>query len=282
MLIGESGTGKELAAQAIHHLSARSDKAFIAVNCAALPAELIQSELFGHEKGAFTGAHDRHIGRFEAANGGTLFLDEISDLPLELQINLLRFLEEREIERVGSHNSIAVDARVIAASHQDLAVAVKEGRFREDLYYRLNVLQLQLPRLCDRRDDIAVLAEHAFQRFFSEIQPRARGFSNAALRAMEQYHWPGNVRELNNLVCRAMVMAERRSITPADLGLEDYCLQSPQTKGLTLEESRMRAAKKAIEAGLRRTRNNVSQTARELRVSRTTLYRLMDELGCSP
>ncbi|MEN8206678.1 MAG: sigma-54 dependent transcriptional regulator [Pseudomonadota bacterium] len=276
LLIGESGTGKELTANAIHQLSRRKDNPFVAVNCAALPAELIQSELFGHEKGAFTGAHHRHIGRFEAANGGTIFLDEISDLPLKLQINLLRFLEEQEIERVGSTNSIAIDARVIAASHEDLDAAVKAGRFREDLYYRLNVLQLPIPRLCERMGDIPLLAEYAFKHFSSEIKPRARGFSRAALQAMQHYAWPGNVRELNNLVCRAMVMAEGRMITPADLGLEDI---NQQLAGQTLDETCMHAARHAIEAGLRRTRNNVSQTARELGISRTTLYRWMEKIG---
>ena len=278
LLIGESGTGKELTAHAIHQLSERRDNPFIAVNCAALPAELIQSELFGHEKGAFTGAHHLHIGRFEAADGGTIFLDEISDLPLKLQINLLRFLEEREIERVGSTSRIAIDARVVAASHEDLATAVKAGRFREDLYYRLNVLQLHLPPLRDRADDIVLLADFAFKQFSDEIQPRARGFSKTALQAMLRYAWPGNVRELNNLVCRAMVMAEGRLITAADLGLE---VNSLQIAGETLDETRAQAARAAVEAGLRRTRNNISQTARDLGVSRATLYRLMEKLGCS-
>lgn len=278
LLIGESGTGKELTAHAIHQLSERRDNPFIAVNCAALPTELIQSELFGHEKGAFTGAHHRHIGRFEAANGGTIFLDEISDLPMKLQINLLRFLEEREIERVGSTSSIAIDARVVAASHEDLATAVKAGRFREDLYYRLDVLQLHLPPLRDRVDDIVLLVDYAFKQFSSEIQSRARGFSKSALQAMLRYTWPGNIRELNNRVCRAMVMAEGRLITAANLGLEG---DNPQSTGKTLDESRTQAARTAVEDGLRRTRNNISQTARDLGVSRATLYRLMEKLGCS-
>lgn len=278
LLTGASGTGKELIANTIHQRSDRKDKPFIAVNCAALPAALIQSELFGHEKGAFTGAHNRHIGRFEAANGGTIFLDEISDIPLELQINLLRFLEESEIERVGSTNSIAVDARVIAASHEDLLAAVQDGRFREDLYYRLNVLQLKIPPLCERADDIVLLAEHTLNLFSGDIKTKSRGFSKAALQAMLHYGWPGNVRELINLVRRAMIMAEGRFITPADLGLED---NNQQPAGQTLDETRMHAVRHAIEANLRRTRNNISQTARELGISRTTLYRLMAKLGAT-
>jgi DNA-binding NtrC family response regulator len=276
LLTGASGTGKELIANTIHQLSDRKDKPFVAVNCAALPAALIQSELFGHEKGAFTGAHNRHIGRFEAANSGTIFLDEISDIPMELQINLLRFLEESEIERLGSTNSIAVDARVIAASHEDLLAAIRDGRFREDLFYRLNVLQLKIPCLCERTDDIVLLAEHTLHLFSGDIKTQSRGFSKSALQAMLHYGWPGNVRELINLVRRAMIMAEGRLITPADLGLED---NNQRPAGQTLDETRMHAARHAIEANLRRTRNNISQTARELGISRTTLYRLMAKLG---
>ncbi|MBI5042000.1 MAG: sigma-54-dependent Fis family transcriptional regulator, partial [Gammaproteobacteria bacterium] len=193
MLSGESGTGKELAALAIHRESERRYGPFLVVNCGALPAELIQSALFGHEKGAFTGAHRRHIGRIEAAHGGTIFLDEIGDLPIDLQVNLLRFLQESTIERVGGTETVPVNVRVIAASHIDLRDAVQKGRFREDLYYRLHVLQLHMPPLRDRQSDVDVLAHHFFAAFAAERNSNVRGYSPDALDAMRAYHWPGNV-----------------------------------------------------------------------------------------
>ncbi|MDQ2696831.1 MAG: sigma-54 dependent transcriptional regulator [Pseudomonadota bacterium] len=271
---GESGTGKELAAQAIHQQSGRAGKPFVAVNCGALPASLIQSELFGHEKGAFTGAHCRKIGRIEAANGGTLFLDEIGDLPLDQQVNLLRFLQEGTIERLGSPQTLRLDVRVVAATHANLKQAIAEGRFREDLYYRLNVLHLDMPPLRQRRDDIELLAQFYLQKFSQERPYSARGFSQQALQAMSAYDWPGNVRELINRIRRALLLCEHRAIGPADLGLER---RSSGRILMTLEQARAEAEKQAIQNCLRYTRNNVSEAARQLDISRVTLYRLMEK-----
>lgn len=276
MLAGESGTGKELAAQAIHRESSRRGGPFLAVNCGAIPPDLIQSVLFGHEKGAFTGAHRRHIGRIEAAHGGSIFLDEIGDLPLELQVNLLRFLQECTIERLGSSETLKVDVRVIAASHIDLQEAVRGGRFREDLYYRLNVLQLRMPPLRERLADIDALAQYFFLTFAEERNRNIRGFSPDALDAMRAYQWPGNVRELMNRVRRAIVMCEHSLITAVDLGLE---APGPVVVLGTLEAARDEAERRAIEATLRWCGNNVSETARQLGVSRITLYRLLRKFG---
>lgn len=276
MLSGESGTGKELAAQAIHRESSRRDGPFMAVNCGAIPPDLIQSVLFGHEKGAFTGAHRRHVGRIEAAHGGSIFLDEIGDLPLALQVNLLRFLQERTIERLGGTETLPVDVRVIAASHIDLQDAVCNGRFREDLYYRLNVLQLSMPLLRERTVDIDVLAQHFFMVFAEERNRNIRGFSSDALEAMRAYHWPGNVRELMNRVRRAIVMCEHNLITAAELGL-DAPEQMPTLR--TLEAARDEAERRAIETSLHCCGNNISEAARQLGVARITLYRLLRKYG---
>lgn len=276
MLSGESGTGKELAAQAIHRESNRRDGPFLAVNCGAIPPDLIQSVLFGHEKGAFTGAHRRHIGRIEAAHGGTIFLDEIGDLPLELQVNLLRFLQERTIERLGSTETLQVDVRVIAASHIDLHDAVRKGRFREDLYYRLHVLQLGMPPLRERLVDIDVLAQHFFMLFAEERNRNIRGFAPEALEAMRAYRWPGNVRELMNRVRRAIIMCENNLITAAELGLD---VPEPASSLCTLEAARDEAERRAIETTLRCCGNNVSAAARQLGVARITLYRLLRKYG---
>lgn len=277
-IAGESGTGKELAALAIHERSIRSGGPFIAVNCGALPPNLIQSELFGHEKGAFTGAHQRKIGRIESAAGGTLFLDEVGDLALDLQVNLLRFLQEKTIERVGGTEKIHVDARVIAATHVNLEQAVQEGRFREDLYYRMNVLSLKVPTLRDRAEDIELLARFFFEKFSKEKNHNVKGFRREALQTMSEYSWPGNVRELINRVRRAMVMCENRLITSADLGLERRASHRRLT---TLDEARTKAEKEVIQSSLRFNRNNVSQAARQLGVSRVTLYRLMEKFQIS-
>jgi DNA-binding NtrC family response regulator len=276
LISGESGTGKELSALAIHARSGRSEAPFVAVNCGALPANLIQSELFGHEKGSFTGAHQRKIGRIESAAGGSIFLDEIGDLSLELQVNLLRFLQAKTIERVGGTQSLPVDVRVIAASHVDLERAVADGRFREDLYYRLNVLHLRVPPLRERENDIELLARFFFDKFAAEKSPSVKGFSQQALRVMNSYSWPGNVRELINRVRRAMVMCENRLIGALDLGLER---RSSRRCIMTLAGARAAAEKEAIQSTLRHTRNNVSRAAQELRISRVTLYRLMDKYG---
>jgi DNA-binding NtrC family response regulator len=272
LVSGESGVGKELAAQQLHRYSTRCNGPFVPVNCGAIPASLIQSELFGYERGAFTGAAQSRIGMFESASGGTLFLDEIADLSLDLQTNLLRFLQERTISRVGSSQSIRIDVRVIAATHVDLEEAVAKGRFRQDLFYRLNVLALTVPPLRERKEDVAPLAKHFFERFGAEKNPRLLGFSTRALHAMEAHPWPGNVRELINRVRRAMVMAEGRLIKVGDLELEGR--PEPRLKE-DLGVVRVQAERRAIVTGLHRAEHNVSQAARDLGVSRMTLYRLM-------
>ncbi|MCO6440555.1 MAG: sigma-54-dependent Fis family transcriptional regulator [Nitrococcus mobilis] len=275
LIQGESGTGKELAAAAIHERSRRAKGPFVVVNCGALPSGLIQSELFGYERGAFTGAQQRKIGRIEAAHGGTLFLDEIGDLPFDMQVNLLRFLQEQTIDRVGGKEPIEVDVRVIAATHMDLEKAVADkGRFREDLYFRLNVLRLHMPPLRDRQDDIELLAWFFFNRFAAERGPAVKGFGRQALEAMNQHTWPGNVRELINRVRRAVVLCDKRLITPTDLGLER---RQAVRRTMTLAEARDAAERAAITGTLRQADGNVSQAARQLNVSRVTLYRLMEK-----
>lgn len=276
MISGESGTGKELAAHAIHNKSRRSAKPFIAVNCGSIHSSLIQTELFGHEKGSFSGAHRRHVGKIEAADGGTLFLDEIGDLPLELQVNFLRFLQEKTISRVGSSQQIPVDVRVITATHKDLKDAVQNGDFRDDLYYRLHVLALELPSLRDRKDDIEPLAQYFLHLFESESNHRIRGFSRSAIQRMHAYDWPGNVRELINRVERAVVMSEGALISPRDLDFKSEYLSRPVP---TLAEMRAEADMAAIRSALRSSGHNVTQAARLLGVSRVTLYRLIDKFG---
>ncbi|MCY1389309.1 Regulatory protein AtoC [Pseudomonas fluorescens] len=273
LIRGESGTGKELVARTLHRQSQRHSKPFIAINCGAIPEHLIQSELFGHEKGAFTGAHQRKVGRIEAANGGTLFLDEIGDLPLELQANLLRFLQEKHIERVGGSQLIPVDVRVLAATHTDLEAAIEKKRFREDLYYRLNVLQVATVPLRERHGDLAVLANH-FSHFYShETGRRPRSFSEDALIAMGKHDWPGNVRELANRVRRGLVLAEGRQIEARDLGLiSQHTLAAPMG---TLEEYKSRAERQALCDVLSRHSDNLSVAAKVLGVSRPTFYRLL-------
>lgn len=275
---GESGTGKELVAHLIHQHSSRAMAPFVTVNCGTLPPALIQSELFGHEKGSFTGAHERKIGKLEAAQGGTVFLDEIGDLPLLLQSNLLRFLQEKTIERVGSRQSLTVDARVIAATHVELEQAVKGGAFREDLYYRLNVLNINLPPLRERTGDVELLANAFLKKFSREHHRRVKGFSSQALRAMNNHPWPGNVRELINRIQRAVVMSESRLIRPQDLGLASRW----GAPSLTLDQARKRAETETVRHCLACNGNNVSQTAKQLGVSRVTLYRLMNKLEIEP
>ncbi len=279
LIHGESGTGKELVARAVHRHSARAAGPFIPVNCGALPSNLIQSELFGHERGAFTGAHQRKIGSLEAANGGVVFLDEIGDLPLELQANLLRFLEERTIVRVGATQRLQIDVRVVAATHVDLNQAVRQGKFREDLYYRLNVLQLNVPALRERLDDIELFSSYLLELFAAQKSALVQGFSRDALDAMRSYNWPGNVRELVNRVQRALIMGEHRLVTPEDLGLS---MPDDLSNVVNLSSARAAAEKEMIQLTLKAHDNNVSRAARELGVSRVTLYRLMDKLDIGP
>lgn len=272
LICGESGSGKELVALAIHEQSSRSGGTFVAINCGAMPSDLIQSELFGYERGAFTGATKEKIGLIEAAQDGTIFLDEIADLPMSMQANLLRFLQERTIFRVGGTKSIPVNARVVAASHVDLWEAVEQGKFRSDLFYRLNVLPISVPPLRERSDDIPMLLDEFFKTFLHEKSPRLKGFSNAATLALTEYTWPGNVRELMNRIRRAMILAEGRFITVEDLGLTGAM---PSSSHDVLINSRATAEKSAVIHSLLNAQHNVSKAARTLGISRMTLYRLM-------
>jgi DNA-binding NtrC family response regulator len=272
---GESGTGKELTARAIHERSTRAGGPFVAVDCAAIAPTLIHSELFGYEKGAFTGAGQRKIGRIEVAQGGTLFLDEIGDLSLELQGNLLRFIQDSTIQRVGSTRPIEVNVRVIAATHIDLERAVKQGTFREDLYYRLNVLRLELPPLRERGSDVEVLARYFLAQFAKDSSKSIRGYTKQAIDAIRRHTWPGNVRELINRVRRAVVMCDGAWITPRDLDLERGIIQGIQI--MPLDAARDSAERKALDQAMKLCNNNYSAVARMLGVSRVTLYRLLEK-----
>jgi two-component system response regulator HydG len=278
LIAGESGTGKELVARALHAASRRAKGPFVAVNCGALPPTLIHSELFGHQRGAFSGATSARHGLIEEAGGGTLFLDEIAELPLDTQATLLRFLQERRIVRVGSVHEVVVDTRVIAASHIDLEAAVEAGAFRDDLFFRLNVLHLGVPPLRERREDIPRLARHVYAQAAAENPVVARGFHSDAIAAMLAYRWPGNVRELYNRVQRAVVMCERPLIRAEDLGLTGA--QCGAAGDLQL--ARTEAEKCAIRDSLERVSHNVTLAARDLGVSRMTLYRLMAKHSITP
>ena len=269
---GESGSGKELVAHAIHTHSRRASGPFVPVNCGALQTSLIQSELFGHERGAFTGAMTAKIGLIESANGGTIFFDEIGDMPLDTQVTLLRFLQEGTIMRVGSTREIRLDVRVVAASHVDLEAAFNANRFREDLFYRLNVLPLHVPPLRERKDDLASLAQAIFQRYSEEKAAHVKGFSSRAILAMKSYDWPGNVRELSNCIRRAMVLAEGSLIQASDMNLPLPPSKHADALLVTVRASTERAAICEI---LQVNGNNVTTSARMLGISRMTLYRLM-------
>lgn len=276
LIMGESGTGKELVARAIHRLSIRQDKPFIVINCGAIPENLLESELFGHEKGAFTGAHIQRKGRIEMTEGGILFLDEIGELPLSLQVKILRFLQEKVVERVGGRELIEVDARVIAATNRDLKEAMKDGRFREDLYFRLGVIMISLPPLRKREGDIILLAKNFLEQYADENRRKVKGFTSQAINAIEQYTWPGNVRELENRIKRAVIMAEGRKITSADLELEAV---QPEYEKMGLKKARDALEKELILKALARNQGNVTKAAIELEVSRPTLYDLMEKCG---
>jgi two-component system NtrC family response regulator len=275
LLLGESGTGKELLARGLHTASPRSDERFVAINCAAIPENLLESELFGYEKGAFTGAGKTTPGKIETAHRGTLMLDEIGDLPMSLQAKLLRFLQERVIERVGGRQEIPVDVRIVCATHQDLKTQIREGRFREDLYYRLAEIVITIPPLRNRVGDAALLA-HAFARKFAEEQKCTLTLGEDALASISAYPWPGNVRELENCIKRAVIMADGNTLTAADIGLE---VSGGEPASLDLRSIREEAERKAILAALSRSNGNVVRAAELLGVSRPTLYDLMHKFG---
>ena len=280
LILGDSGTGKEVLAQGLHDASKRSGK-FVAINCAAIPENLLESELFGYERGAFTGATKTTVGKIETANGGTLMLDEIGDLPYPLQSKLLRFLQERKIERVGGRQEIAVDVRVVCATHQDLKGLIKESRFREDLYYRVAEIVINVPPLRERHGDAALLA-HAFLRRFAQEQRRgSMSFSDEALRAIEHHEWPGNVRELLSCVKRAAIMAEGNRVQYEDLGLPrpETMPDESDTAALDLRSVREKAERAAVVAALARAGGNIVKASEMLGVSRPTLYDLLHRLA---
>ena len=276
LILGESGTGKERVAAAIHNLSPQSAGPFVAINCGAIPENLLESELFGHEKGSFTGAHAQRQGKVETAEGGTLFLDEIGELPQSLQVKFLRFLQERVIQRVGGRKDIPINARVIAATNADLKKSMVEGQFREDLYYRLAVVTIKLPPLREREGDIPVLAQSFLKRFAAECGVEKKGFTASALRHLEQYHWPGNVREMENRIRRAVIMSEGARVTESDLELT---LGEVPLAGRTLQEARDELDRQMVTQALRRQKGNISAAASQLGISRPTLYELMDKFG---
>ena len=275
LILGESGTGKEMAAQAIHHRSSRKDGPFVTINCSAIPETLLESELFGHEKGAFTGAHVQRMGRIETAGGGTLFLDEIGEIPLPVQVKLLRFLQEQCIQRVGGRQDIQIETRVIAATNAELKKAMSAGNFREDLYYRLAVVQIVMPPLRERENDIRLLAQSFLQRFAVQARKAGLTFDRGAIRALNSHSWPGNVRELENCVRRAVIMAEGKRLTVQDLEL------TPVASGNlgTLKEAREAAEREIVERVLRKHSGKITIAAAELGISRPTLYELMEKLG---
>jgi two-component system NtrC family response regulator len=275
MLLGASGTGKELLARGLHKASERAEGPFVAINCAAIPENLLESELFGHERGAFTGAVKMQEGKIELAQGGTLFLDEVGDIPLPLQVKLLRFLQERVIERVGGRKPIPVDVRIVCATHQDLEAMIAEGRFREDLYYRLAEIVVRIPTLKERPGDAALLGQYFMARYARENGRSFQGFTPDAIAAMADWHWPGNVRELENRVKRAVIMAEGARITADDLDL----VNAGDEAALTLKAAREAADRQALRRALARSDGNMSQAAKLLGISRPTLYDLVKQYG---
>ncbi len=281
LLLGDSGTGKEVAAKAIHLASERQDQPFIAINCASIPENLLESELFGFNKGAFTGAHRNTPGKIECAQGGTLFLDEIGDMPLSLQAKLLRFLQEKCIERLGSRKEIPLDVRVICATNQDLQQMVATKTFREDLFYRINEISLVMPPLKDREYDVVILAQFFLQRYALEYKRVVDGFTDDAVRAMQGYNWPGNIRELQNKVKSSVIMATGKQINAMDLGLCDDDNQNNIELLLNLKQAREQAEVKAIKQAYALSAGKMSKTAELLGITRPTLYNLVDKYGVS-
>ncbi len=275
MLLGASGTGKELLARGLHHSSDRRDKAFVAINCAAIPENLLESELFGHEKGSFTGAVKTTEGKIEQAHGGTLFLDEVGDIPMPLQVKLLRFLQERTIERIGGRKAIEVDTRIVCATHQDLEAMIGQGTFREDLFYRLAEIVVKIPTLAERPGDAVLLAKAFLKRFAEEMNPQVKGFAPDALAAIDGWNWPGNVRELENRVKRAVIMTDGKLINAEDLDLSSAGEQDSEV--LNLKSARELADRRVIRHALARSEGNISNSARLLGISRPTLYDLLKQ-----
>jgi DNA-binding NtrC family response regulator len=283
LVLGESGTGKELIARAIHYNGTRKKEPFVVVNCASIPHDLLESELFGHEKGAFTGAHQRRIGKFEQASGGTLFLDEIGELDLSLQAKLLRVIQSKQFERVGGNETLTTDVRLVSATNRDLVKMVSQKMFREDLYFRLATFPIMLPPLRDRRSDILVLAEHFLKKFASEVGKTDLGFSRKALKLLYEYAWPGNIRELENAIQRAVLMADGAAITERDLPMavvtfgshEDSSSNSPLSFGTDHVRSMDKMKEESLRQALAATSGNIVEAARKLKIGRATMYRLM-------
>lgn len=279
MLLGASGTGKELLARGVHDASRRKSGAFVAINCAAIPENLLESELFGHEKGAFTGAVKTTEGKIELAAGGTLFLDEVGDIPLPLQVKLLRFLQERVIERIGGRKPIAVDTRIVCATHQNLEEMISEGRFREDLYYRLAEIVVRIPTLAERPGDAGLLARHFLMKFAPTMNPAVKGLAPDALAAIDRWNWPGNVRELENRIKRAVIMADGKLVSASDLDLAKPADNDDEIDMINLKAVRDVADSRAIRRAIARTEGNISNAAKLLGISRPTLYDLIKQHG---
>jgi two-component system NtrC family response regulator len=274
--LGESGTGKEKAALAVHRRSLRKEKPFIAINCNAIPENLLESELFGHEKGAFTGAHLQRKGLIESAAEGTLFLDEIGELPLGIQVKLLRFLQDQIFQRVGGRQEIRMDTRVVAATNTDLKQAISQGKFREDLYFRLAVVVINLPPLRERGEDVALLGQQFLQRFAVENGKKGLVFAPETLRVMNRHTWPGNVRELQNRIQRAVIMADGKRISVADMELSEAADPLPTA---SLKQARENVERETVQQALKRNSGNITSAAAEIGISRPTFYELMEKLG---
>ena len=276
LILGESGTGKEMAANAVHQKSLRREKPFVAINCSAIPETLVESELFGHEKGAFTGADRQQKGRIESASGGTLFLDEIGDLPAPTQVKLLRFLQDKRLQRVGGREELEIDTRIVAATNANLEDAIEKGSFREDLYFRLAVVVLNLPPLRERSSDVVTLAQEFLKKYGEDNGKERLSFTPDTLNAISEYGWPGNVRQLENRIQRAVIMAEGNRVTLADMELTAFVHSEVPLK---LKEARVSLEREMLEKALKKHSGKITAAAKELGVSRPTIYELMDKLG---